>query len=67
MEYIAAFIIIVYGLILIISPKTGSMIGHRWRYKSAEPSNILLIWARIAGVICIILAIWLIFGPLSFG
>ena len=69
MKIFLAILIIIYGLICIISPKTGfklDLVGRKWMLKNAEPSNFALIWSRVAGVICIAIAIWLIFSTLSF-
>ena len=66
MIILVSLIIIIYGLVCVISPETVFRINHLWGYKNAEPSDAWLIWTRIAGVIFIIIGIWLLFSPSSF-
>ena len=49
-----------------MSPKTGIMFGHRWMFKNAEPSDLALLWTGIGGVVCIAIAIWLMFSGLEY-
>jgi hypothetical protein len=69
MKIVLVIIIIIYGLVGIVSPKTGvklSLFGSRWMIKDAEPTKTALIWSRIGGAICIIIAISVLFSDLSF-
>ncbi|MBP3479588.1 MAG: hypothetical protein J6K03_08970 [Oscillospiraceae bacterium] len=58
------FILAGVGIFYFVSPHTAWYLSRGWYYKDAEPSDAALIWTRISGAICILLAIIVIFLPI---
>lgn len=53
--FTAALILILLGAFNILAPKASWYLGYGWRYKNAEASNAVLTFARVGGVIAIII------------
>ena len=54
-------ITIPFGLFLAASPQSAWQLTHGWRFKNAEPSNLVLIYNRIIGVILLLIGLLLLF------
>lgn len=49
------------GIGNVSSPKTGWYLRYGWKYKNAEPSDDAILFQRIGGIICLIIAVIYIF------
>lgn len=56
----AALMLIALGIFDAVFPKVSWYLGYGWRYKNAEPSDAALTFARVGGVIVIIVGIILL-------
>lgn len=56
-----ALVLLALGIFSIVSPETAWMLGHGWRYRDAEPSDMALTANRIGGVVCILVAVLVFF------
>ncbi len=61
MNVIFGFVVLIIGVINLISPQTGWYLSRGWQFKDAEPSDEALVWGRIAGVISIAAAFYIMF------
>lgn len=61
MNILIGLVVIVVGVISVISPETGWYLSHGWRYKDAEPSEAALFFARLGGVVGIIVGLIFMF------
>ena len=52
-KIVGGLMLMALGLIDVIAPKVSWYFGYGWRYKNAEPSDIALTFARIAGGIAV--------------
>ena len=63
-KVILVVILLALGIFYLASPHTAWYLSRGWYYKDAEPSDAALTWARISGVIFILLAVIAIFMPI---
>ena len=59
-KIVGGLMLIALGIIDMIVPKVSWYLGYGWRYKNAEPSDIALIFARIAGGIAVAVGVVLL-------
>lgn len=52
-----ALVLIALGIFDVAFPRASWYLGYGWRYKDAEPSDAALIFARVGGVIVIVVGI----------
>ena len=60
-SFVPFFLFLFAGLFNLFAPETSWYLGHGWRYKNAEPSDLTLIVTRITGGIAIAAAFLWIF------
>ena len=60
-SFVPFFLFLIAGLFNLIAPEASWYLGHGWRYKNAEPSDLALIVTRITGGIAIAAAFLWIF------
>lgn len=56
----AIIFLIALGIFNIAAPRTAWYLEYGWRYKGAEPSDMALIFNRLAGIVAIIVAVVII-------
>ena len=59
-KIVGGLMLIALGIIDMIVPKVSWYLGYGWRYKNAEPPDIALIFARIAGGIAVTVGVVLL-------
>ena len=55
------FILLIMGVISVISPETAWHLSKGWQFKDAEPSDAVLVYIRVAGVVEILAAFFILF------
>lgn len=58
----AGIFLICVGIFNAAFPKAAWFMGHGWRYKNAEPSELALAMPRVAGIIAVIAGIIMLFS-----
>lgn len=61
MNVLVGLVLIIVGFVNVLSPKSGWYLSHGWRYKDAEPSEAALFFARLGGVVGIIVGLIFMF------
>ena len=49
------------GVISVLSPETAWHLSKGWQFKDAEPSDAVLVYIRVAGVVEILAAFFILF------
>lgn len=55
------FIFLIVGIISIVSPETAWYLSEGWRFRDAEPSDHVLVYIRVAGVVEILVGFYILF------
>lgn len=63
MNFLLGLVLMLIGIVGVVSPQTLWYVSHGWRYKDAEPSEAVLFFNRVGGVIAIIIAAVSLFNP----
>ena len=58
---VVILLLIIIGILNVTSPYTAWYWEYGWRFKEAEPSDSALLLNRCAGVLCLIIALFMIF------
>jgi len=58
-------VLLVFGALEIFNPRLAWQIAEGWRYENLEPSEVLLIFSRIGGVVLVGVGLLLVFGILA--
>lgn len=55
------FVLLIWGIICALSPETAWEMTDGWKYKDAEPSEGVLKYLRVIGVVQIVAAFYILF------